>query len=211
LLRRDQQYLIVVIPTPSEAEAGESASRLVLGGGEPPLENQRVIYKITRLLNYETVYKETAMAKKPTTADAQLIIQLYDLRREAELRKARSWFGGFWPQSADDVVNLTKDYSLPENAWFRQVLGYWDMVASLVVRGALNEDLFFDNSAEMWFTLAKLSPFLSDIRVKMQSPDLLGRVEKLATSTKAGKERLKKMEARSAAFRKAQASSAKAS
>jgi hypothetical protein len=151
------------------------------------------------------------MAKKPTTADAQLIIQLYDLRREAELRKARQWWGGFWPQNPDDVIEVANNYSAAENAWFRQVLGYWDMAASLVLRGALNEELFFDNGGEMWFIFAKVSPFLKELRTKMQNPDLMGRIEKLATRTKAGKDRLKKMEARAQAFRKAQASSAKAS
>jgi hypothetical protein len=31
------------------------------------------------------------MARKPTAEDARLILQLYDLRREAEMRKARHW------------------------------------------------------------------------------------------------------------------------
>lgn len=151
------------------------------------------------------------MAKKPTTADAELIIQLYDLRREAEMRKARNWWGGsFWPQSADDVMKVLSNFAAPENAWFRQVLGYWDMAASLVLRGALNEDLFFDNGSEMYFVLAKVNPLLKEVRAKMQNPDLLGRVEKLATRTKEGRERLKKMEARVEGYRKAQASSAKA-
>ncbi len=34
------------------------------------------------------------MSKKATSADAQLILQLYDLRREAEMRKARNWWVG---------------------------------------------------------------------------------------------------------------------
>jgi hypothetical protein len=146
------------------------------------------------------------MAKKPTAADAQLILQLYDLRREAEMRKARSWWGGsFWPQNADDCVKVATAFSIPENAWLRQVAGYWEMAAALVLQGALNEDLFFDCSAEMWFTLSKLSPFLKDVRKKMDSPHLLARVEKLATKTKQGRERLKAMEARAEVQRKAQA------
>jgi hypothetical protein len=150
------------------------------------------------------------MAKKPTAADAELILKLYDLRREAEMRKARHWWAGFWPQSADDYAKVATAYSTPENAWLRQVLGYWDMAASLVLRNALHEDLFFDNGGEMWFTFAKVSPLLKEIRAKMQTPDLLGRVERLATKTKEGRERLKKMEARAETFRKAQASAAKA-
>jgi hypothetical protein len=63
------------------------------------------------------------MPKKPTAADAQLILQLYDLRREAEMRKARSWFAGsFFPETADDYAKVANAYSIPENAWLRQVV-----------------------------------------------------------------------------------------
>jgi hypothetical protein len=83
------------------------------------------------------------MAKKPTTSDAHLILELYDLRREAEMRKARNWFAGeFFPQSADDFVKIANAFPSQENAWMRQVAGYWDMAASLVLHGAVNEELF---------------------------------------------------------------------
>jgi hypothetical protein len=152
------------------------------------------------------------MAKKPTAADAQLILQLYDFRREAEMRKARNWWGGsFWPQNADEYVRIAANFSAPENAWLRQVLGYWDMAASLVLRGALNEDLFFDCGGEMWFVFSKVSPFLKEIRTKTNSPKLLVHVEELAKRTKQGRERLKIMEARAEAQRKALAGAAKSS
>ena len=133
------------------------------------------------------------MAKKPTSADAQLILQLYDLRREAELRKARAWWASsFWPQSADDIL---KAVSTPgqENAWLRQVGGYWDMVASLVLRGVLNEDLVFDTCGELWFTFAKICPYMQEYRKKSNSPDGFIHTEKLATRTKQGRERLQRM------------------
>ena len=64
------------------------------------------------------------MSKKPTSADAQLVLQLYDLRREAEMRKARNWWAAeFFPQSADDVMKVAFIASAPENNWFRQVAG----------------------------------------------------------------------------------------
>ncbi len=65
------------------------------------------------------------MPKKPTADDAQIIMRLYDLRREPEMRKARSWFAAsFWPKNADDVVEVIKAVNPQENAWFRQVSGY---------------------------------------------------------------------------------------
>jgi hypothetical protein len=143
------------------------------------------------------------MPKKPTVADAQLILQLYDLRREAEMRKARSWYAGsFWPETADDYAKVANAYSIPENAWLRQVVSYWGMAAAFVLNGALNEDLFYETCGEMWFTLSKVSPILKNVRAKMQSPELFLHMEKLATKSKAGRERLKTLEARMAVWRK---------
>ncbi len=99
------------------------------------------------------------MPKKSTAADAQVILQLYDLRREAEMRKARKWYAGsFWPETADDYAKVATAYSIPENAWLRQVISYWDMAAALVLNGALDEGLFFDTCGEMWFTLPGSAP-----------------------------------------------------
>ena len=148
------------------------------------------------------------MAKKTTAADAQLILQLYDLRRESEMRKARNWWANeFWPQSADDIVNIARAFPSQENTWLRQVGGYWDMAASFVLRGAVNEELFWDSSGEMWFVLSKLQPFLKEVREKANIPQGFTRVEKVATRTKDGRERLqmmlKRAEARRAASAKA--------
>ena len=146
------------------------------------------------------------MSKKPTAEDAQIIMRLYDLRREAEMRKARAWFAGWWPRSAEDVVQMMNSGTTPlENAWFRQVSGYWDMAASFVLRGALSDELFFDTGAELWFTLAKVYPFLQEIREKAKSPHYFQRVEKLATRSKDGRERLQMMLKRAEARRVATA------
>jgi hypothetical protein len=146
------------------------------------------------------------MPKKPTTADAQLVLQLYDLRREAVMRKARSWYAGsFWPETADDYAKVASAFSIPENAWLRQVISYWGMASALVLKGALNEELFFETCGEMWFTLSKVSPILKDVRAKMQTPELFLHMEKLATRSKAGKERLKNLEIRMAGMRKSMA------
>jgi hypothetical protein len=148
------------------------------------------------------------MPNTPTGADAEIIMRLYDLRREAEMRKARTWFAAsFWPKSAEDVIQVINVANPQENAWFRQVSGYWEMAASFVLRGALNEDLFFDSGTEMWFTLAKVYSFLKEIREKANSPYFLARSEELATRTPEGRNRLelmvKRVEARRAAIAKA--------
>jgi hypothetical protein len=134
------------------------------------------------------------MAKKPTTADAQLILQLYDLRREPELRKARSWWmTEFWPANADDFVKVSSAMGTQENAWLRQAAGYWSMAASLVLHETLNAELFLlpANSGEMYFIFAKIHPFLKEVREKMGDPHMFGQIEKLIDSTKFSRERLK--------------------
>jgi hypothetical protein len=144
------------------------------------------------------------MPKKPTLADAELILKLYDLRREAEIRKARNWWlVSFWPQDADDVMKVAQAMGTQENNWLRQVPGYWELAASLVLHGTLSETLFLEPafSGEMFLIFAKLHPFLADVREKMQNPRLLANVEKVIKKSKAGQERLKIVEQRVAARR----------
>ena len=134
------------------------------------------------------------MSKKATATDAQLIMQLYDLRREPEMRKARSWWlGEFWPQNADDFIKVVWASGTQENNWLRQVGGYWSMAAAFVLQGALSEELFIQPSVsgEMVFVFAKVQPFLKDLREKMGDPQMFGNIEKVITGSKFGRERLK--------------------
>ena len=133
------------------------------------------------------------MAKKATAHDAHLILKLYDLRREAEMRKARAWATvEFWPKDADEFIKVVNSFPSQENAWMRQVGGYWDMAASLVLHGALNEELFLQPgcSGEMFFFFAKIYPFLKEFREKTNNPDAFANVEKLATGSKTARKRL---------------------
>jgi len=136
------------------------------------------------------------MPKKPTASDAQLIMQLYDLRREPEMRKARAWwFNEFWPQSADDFLKVAFAMGTQENNWLRQVNGYWTMAASFVLHGALNADLFIQPavSGEMFVAFAKVHPFLKELREKAGDAEIFGTIEKVITGSKYGRERLKFM------------------
>jgi hypothetical protein len=135
------------------------------------------------------------MSKKATAQDAGLILKLYDLRREAELRKARNWYTAeFWPQSADDVLKVINAYPSQENAWMRQVGGYWEMAASMVLLGALNKELFLQPavSGEMFLIFAKIQPFLKEIREKMNHPDVFANIERVATGSKLARKRLER-------------------
>ncbi len=133
------------------------------------------------------------MPRKPSADDARLILQLYDLRREPEMRKARNWWlVNFWPASLDDITKVESAFGTQENNWFRQVIGYWQMAAALVLHGALNENLFLEQafSGEMFLIFTKVRPFLKEWRAKTNYPALLGNVEKIITRSKTGRDRL---------------------
>jgi hypothetical protein len=134
------------------------------------------------------------MSKKASTDDAQLILKLYELRREPEMRKARNWWmTDFWPKNADDFLKVAWAMGSAENNWLRQVAGYWGMTASLVLEGALSEELFLrpSSSGEMFVMFGKVHPFLKDLRQKLGDPEVFLDVEKVITNTKWGRERLK--------------------
>ena len=142
------------------------------------------------------------MPKKPTPADATVILTLYDLRREAEIRKARNWwFAEFWPETAADFMKVAQAVGTQENAWLRQVPSYWELAAALVLHGTVSETLFLEPacSGEMFLIFAKLHPFLKDVRERTQNPRMLANVEQVIKKSKAGQERLKIVEQRLAA------------
>ena len=145
------------------------------------------------------------MSNTPTTADAELIVKLYDLRREAEIRKARNWWLGFWPESADDILKIATALGSQENAWLRQVGGYWEMAASFVLHGTLNRELFLEPSfsGEMFVIYGKVEPFVKEVRERMQSPNIFGNVEKLIATSPGAVGRLKQTQERMAMIRKA--------
>lgn len=134
------------------------------------------------------------MAKKASVAEAELILHLYDLRREPEMRKARHWWmADFWPNNADDFMKVAFAFNTQENNWLRQVGGYWGMASSFVLDGALSRDLFLrpSVSGEMFLMYGKVQPFIKELREKLGDPEVFRDVEKVITSTPWGRERLK--------------------
>jgi hypothetical protein len=136
-----------------------------------------------------------------THTDAELILKLYDLRREPVMREARKFIFEFNPQSIDDVMVVLNDFSTRENAYMRQVFGYWGMAASLVLHGTLDEDLACDNFPEMFFVYAKFEPYLAEIR-KRTGMDIFGvNMQKFVESSPAARERVARFRERFAATR----------
>jgi hypothetical protein len=106
---------------------------------------------------------------------ATLNLQLFDLRREAVLRQARAWFlSDFNPETFTEFVELV---SGEHNAWFRMVIGYWDMAASLVTTGAIDGDAFRAVHSEFVATFSKIQPFLDELRKVSKEPDLCKHME----------------------------------
>jgi hypothetical protein len=129
-----------------------------------------------------------------TYQDADLLLKLYDLRREPVMREARTFFVQFMPQSAEEVLAVMQNFGSKESAYLRQVSSYWDMVASLVNHGVLNETLVYENCGEMYLIYAKIKPFLAKFREGMGSPDYLKNVEKVVESSADGRARVERMQ-----------------
>ncbi len=144
------------------------------------------------------------MAKKPTADDARLILELYNLRREPEMRKARQWWmAKFWPKDADEFMKIGMSLGTEENNWLRQVLSYWGIAISFVSNGVLSERLFFDPAfcGELYFIYAKVRPFLKELRETTKNPELLLAFEKAILGSKVGLAHFKKLEPRVQAMR----------
>jgi hypothetical protein len=136
------------------------------------------------------------MPKKPTAQDAQLLLQLYLIRQETEMRKARHWWlVDFWPESPEDYLKIEMARRTRENNWLRQVVSYWGMAASFVLNHTLSERAFLEPtfSGEMFVVFAKVRPFLKVLRKKTLTPDLMRNIEKVIMGSKASRERLKQV------------------
>ena len=118
--------------------------------------------------------------------EAELILKLYDLRREATMRTARDWVAReFHPESVADIEKVL--YS-EHSGHLRMVIGYWDMAAALVNNGAIGVQMFTDTNGEHFGVFGKFEPFLKEVRTLL-GPNLLVQLEKLIHATPGGRER----------------------
>ena len=124
------------------------------------------------------------MSKETESAD--LILKLYDLRRETTMRDARTWFMTFMPASAQDILQTMVDPKT--SAYFRMVLSYWDMAASFVNRGAIDGEMFLETNGELIMVFAKIEPFVEEVRTTLANPNFTRNIETLAMSIPDAKE-----------------------
>ena len=106
--------------------------------------------------------------------DADLILKLYDLRRETVMREARNWLFTFNPTGIQDVMEVMMG---EHSGHFRMVISYWDMACAMVVNGAIDEELFNQTNGEHMFVYMKVEPVLQEIRAMFDNPEFLKNLE----------------------------------
>ena len=117
------------------------------------------------------------MKPRPTYDDANLILKLFEMRREERMRKARAWFTAHFKVKTWDELQKLAPPGSDENASFRMVVTYWDMVASFITSGVLHEELFFQSGRELLFVWERLRDVLPHIRDMNKDPLLYQHLE----------------------------------
>lgn len=124
--------------------------------------------------------------------DVEVILKLYELRREEKMRRARNWyFTEFNPQSALEISKLFgSGYEASEH--YRMLTSYWDMAASFVLNGGIDEKVFLDSNTEHIGVFARIEPFIAEMRELSGEPDYLLHLETLVMKTPNAKEVLER-------------------
>ena len=118
--------------------------------------------------------------------EADLILKLYELRRDPTMRQARDWFAvEFHPESAADFKAAMFS---ERSGHLRMVTSYWEMAAALVHHKAISLEVFNDTNGEQFVVFSRLEPILADLRAAF-GPQFLANLEKLVDSTPNGRER----------------------
>jgi hypothetical protein len=120
------------------------------------------------------------MSTKPTHEQAQLQLQVYDLRREARLRQARDWFQQNYKAETFDEAMRIAPMGSEQGTFVGMVFGYWEQACALLNHGLLHEDLFFETSGEFFGVWEALKPVVPEFREKFVDANLLGNLEKAA-------------------------------
>jgi hypothetical protein len=117
-----------------------------------------------------------------TYEDANLILRLYELRRDEELRKARSWFMGKFNASSAEEMMQKYPFASEESTYCRMVVSYWDMACSFVTSGVLSQELLFQSGGEMLFVWEKIRPLAEGMRKLVGNPNAWANLEKVGNA-----------------------------
>ena len=120
------------------------------------------------------------MATKPTHEQAQLHMQLFEMRREARLRQARDWFfKNYHIENYEDALKIASPESEGgTNA--RMVTGYWEQACAFLNYGLIHEDLFFETSGEFFGVWEMVKPMVAQAREQWVNKHFLAHLEKAA-------------------------------
>ncbi len=122
------------------------------------------------------------LEKQATYDDVTLILRLYELRREERMRRARAWFAqSFRARDMQELTTLCPQGS-EENASFRMVLSYWDMVASFITSGVLHQELFFQSGSELLMVWEKTKNLMGPFREMIKNPNVAKNLETVAAN-----------------------------
>jgi hypothetical protein len=117
------------------------------------------------------------MTTRPTYDDANLILRLYEMRREERMRRARAWFTSQFKVKTWEELQKLAPLGSDENASYRMVVTYWDMVASFVSSGVLHQELFFQSGRELLLVWERLRDVLPEVRARYEDPYLWAHLE----------------------------------
>lgn len=124
-----------------------------------------------------------------TYDEVNLMLRLYDIRREPRLRQARAWFvEHFHPESPEDMMRRYPQGS-EENSFIRMVISYWDMVAGIVNRGLINDELFFESNGEIWIIWDRMRSIVPIWRTAFKNPYLFSNIEETCKRLEAWREK----------------------
>jgi hypothetical protein len=124
-----------------------------------------------------------------THEQVNLMLRLYDIRREPRLREAREWFlTHFNATNGEEMMKLVPPGS-QENAFMRMVISYWEMVAGIVNRGLIDEDLFFESTGEQWAVWERMKPIMPVWRQMFKNPHIFEQTEEHIKRLEAWRER----------------------
>ena len=124
-----------------------------------------------------------------TYDEVNLMLRLYDLRREPRLREARAWFVEHYRATTPEELMQKYPQGGQENTYIRMVVSYWDMVASIVNRGMINDELFFDSNGELWVVWDRIHSIVPTWRAAFKNPNLFHHIEDACKRLEAWREK----------------------
>src|SRR5262245_62437894 len=128
------------------------------------------------------------MGSKPTHEQAQLHLQVYDLRREARIRQARDWFQqNYHAETMEEAMRIAAP-GTEHGAFLGMVIGYWEQACALLNYGLLHDDLFFETSGEFFGVWEQLKPIIPEARRQFKDPTMLANLERTAQRFETWKE-----------------------